>query len=194
MLYRSFDSLVRTARDAATVFPETQFADRLSATAFAATSDAYTAAQGLQLLQTASQSGKDELAKVTIEASTRFTIPGQQAQIPITVANTSEQRTTVSVTIVPESSGRVRSTAIDPVTIEPGQRITVPLDVVVTGVGTVRARVQLATKDGSTFGVGESISITTTAYQSFARSIVWLALAALLILAGRGIRTRRRSS
>jgi hypothetical protein len=191
---RTFDRLLRAASDTTLVFPDVAAGEHLRCSAFAATADIYDAKQSLEILRAATWAADSELNRVSIETSSRFTIPGQEAQIPITVANNSNYSARVAVSVVPVGSGRITSTVGSAVSIDAGQKVTLPLTISITGVGTVQAAVHLTTSSGSTFGEGESIVITTTAYQSFARNLVWLALASLLLLATRSWVLRRKST
>jgi hypothetical protein len=99
---------------------------------------------------------------------------------------------TVKVALRPDSTDRLSPFTSERLTIEPHTRATVPVTVHIIGIGTVGASVGVATSDGQPFGVPAHLSITTTAYQKFARNIVWLAFGLLVLLAANNWRTRRR--
>lgn len=148
-------------------------------------------ADPLDVLASASASARKALDLVRVVTSDRFTVSGDTAEIPVTVLNDSEVTVSVTVALVPDSTNRLAAYSSEPLAIDPGTRATVPVTVRMTGTGTVGAAVGVRTDDGQAFGTPARLTITTTAYQEFARNIVWVAFALLVLLAGNNWRTRR---
>ena len=67
-----------------------------------------------------------------------------------------------------------------------------PLRISMKGLGTVGAAIGASTASGKPLGSSTRVSVTTTAYQEFARNIVWAAFALLALLAANNWRSRRR--
>lgn len=185
---------LRQAEALNSLFPGTRSTAMAQQAVAAAVSDAIdTSEDPLDLLAEAGVHTRKALGLVRVVTSERFTVSGESADIPITVLNDSEFPVTVTVSLRPDSADRLSPVTSDQITLEPHTRTTVPITVRITGIGTVGASVGVATSDGRPFGVPVHLTITTTAYQKFARNIVWLAFALLVLLAGNSWRVRRRT-
>ena len=81
------------------------------------------------------------------------------------------------------SSSRLTSVPTDLVTVQVGQRLTVPIEIVFTGIGQVEVMVSLENSAGQDLGLGQKISIASSGYQSLARTLVWGACGMLVLFA-----------
>ena len=128
---------------------------------------------------------------IYIETSDRVSLSGSRADIPITIVNDSQHDASVAVLISGRNPTRLSSDLSAIVTIAAGKRQTITVPIEVPGVGSVPAVATLITKSGLPFGKAVAITITSTAYQTFARNLVWGAFGLLLLLAGNTWRKRR---
>ena len=176
------------------LFPDSLEASRAKvAVATALSSAVPDAANARSLLASAEVNARVATDSILIRTHGRFTIAGSTTKIPLTIANESSREVTVALRLAGDTVARMRETTTAPVTVAPGARVTVPVDVQINGVGTVGASVSLLTSDGIPFGTNARITVTSTAYQSAARNVIWVAFAALLLLAGNNWRKRHRS-
>ena len=140
------------------------------------------------------QSTHELLNNIHLEGSKHITIPGTKADLPITVFNSTKYPAKVIVNVDGAGSSRLTASPSELVTIEPGSRVTVQIPIQLNSSSSVLARVQLSDSTGKTFGDSLTIEIASTAYQQFARSLVWLALIALVLLVGNNVWRRTRKS
>ena len=131
---------------------------------------------------------------IHLEGSKHITIPGTRADLPITVFNSTKLAAKVIVNVDGQGSSRLTAHPSDIVTVEPGSRVTVQIPIQLNSSSSVLAEVQLSDSAGKTFGDRLTIEIASTAYQQFARSLVWLALIALVLLVGNNVWRRTRKS
>lgn len=189
------EPMVRAAAAAdalAVLYERDRVGDAVRQSTAAAMSDTIDAtADPAELLLSAQVRSREAEGRIRITTSGHFTVSGGTAEIPVTVVNDATETVSVSVRLASDSPARLSSPATDAITIEAGTRVTVPVTVTVNGLGTVGARVALSTADGRAFGQTVPVTITSTAYQTFARNIVWAAFALLVVLAANNLRTRR---
>jgi hypothetical protein len=140
------------------------------------------------------QSTHELLNDIHLEGSKHITIPGTKADLPITVFNNTKFTAKVIVNVDGAGSSRLTAQPSELVTVEPGSRVTVQIPIQLNSSSSVLARVQLSDSTGKTFGDTLAIEIASTAYQQFARSLVWLALVALVLLVGNNVWRRTRKS
>ena len=144
--------------------------------------------------RTYAQNAHELLNGIRLEGSRRITIPGTQADLPVTVFNSTDLAAKVIVNVNGSGSSRISAQLSDLVTVEPGSRVTVQIPIQLNSSSSVLAKVQLTDSNGKSFGNSLTIEIASTAYQQFARSLVWLALIALVLLVGNNVWRRTRKS
>ena len=140
------------------------------------------------------QQAHELLNQIRLEGSKHVTIPGTKANLPITVFNSSAYVAHVQVMVVGTGANRLTASPSDLVAVEPGSRVSVQIPITLNSAGDVQAVVYLADSTGATFGDSLSIQIASTAYQQFARSLVWVALTALVLLVGNNVWRRTRNT
>jgi uncharacterized membrane protein YjfL (UPF0719 family) len=81
------------------------------------------------------------------------------------------------------------------VTIPAAQRVTIPISIVLSGTGSVNVMASLHTLENQDLGITKTMQVTSSAYQSLARTLVWGACGLLLLLVLlNGLRKRRNST
>jgi hypothetical protein len=185
--------LLATAAQVGSLFPDTTQDSYLRNLAIGALSQPVSRSQAADLLRRGLDQGRLLTSSIAIETSGRFTVPGNTVELPFTVVNDSELSVTVGIKLVADNPTRLRADPVPVVTVESGQRVVVQLPISITGVGTVTAAAQIVTADGITVGAPVRISVTSTAGQRFARNLVWLAFATLVLLAANSWRKRREA-
>ncbi len=135
-----------------------------------------------------------QLNELALEGSKHITIPGTTAQLPVTVFNPTDFTATVNVVVTSSVPGHLTAGKVDTITIEPKRRITVQIPIALHISGDVQAQVSLADSTGNIFGDKLIVEIASTAYQQFARSLVWIALIALVLLVAHNVWRRTRGS
>jgi len=130
---------------------------------------------------------------VSIQTSSRITIASTHADIPITVANASNQDVRISVTIASNTPGKFTAKPSGLVTVPVGKRVTVSVPISVAGTGVIDAKVELIAPNGLATGPHFDIRISSTAYQKVASTLVRLAFGILLALAVSNFIRRRRT-
>lgn len=129
---------------------------------------------------------------ITIQASDRITIAADQAQIPITVVNSSNHAVQVRVRVTPDQPIRLQATQLASQLVPVGARVTFAIPITLSGTGTIGVISALETPDGVTFGKQKRIEISSTAYRQVAGILVKLAFGLLLILALSNFVKRRK--
>ena len=122
-------------------------------------------------------------ASISIQSSKRISIASSHSEIPLTIVNHSRFPLTVRAMLSSLSSSRLTSVPTDLVTVQVGQRLTVPIEIVFTGIGQVEVMVSLENSAGQDLGLGQKISIASSGYQSLARTLVWGACGMLVLFA-----------
>lgn len=72
--------------------------------------------------------------------------------------------------------------------------MTVQIPITVSGAGLISVEASLMSRDNDLFGTSLPIKIASSAYQDIARTLVWTALALLVILLANSLRKRRQSA
>ena len=130
---------------------------------------------------------------VRIQTSSRITIASTHADIPITVANASNQDVRISVTIASNTPGKFTAKPSALVTVPVGKRVTVSVPISLAGTGVIDAKVELIAPNGLATGPHFDIRISSTAYQKVASTLVRLAFGILIALAVSNFIRRRRT-
>ena len=130
--------------------------------------------------------------KIAIEASRNITIPGSSTEIPITVANNSDRDISVVVQLVSPQSSRFQSDPSPVIQVPSGKRVTVPMNIQLTGTGIFNLTAALYAPNGQPFGNTRMIQISSAEYQGLARTLVLVAFGLLLLLSISNIVKRSR--
>jgi hypothetical protein len=187
--------VLRAQTSVENVFGDTEVSTSLASTsALVYSQDWKSAATAKHFGRIHVQQAHELLSQLRLEGSKHITIPGTKADLPITVFNSSAFTAHVQVLIDGAGSNRIISQPSELIAVEPGRRVTVQIPITLNSAGDVQAIVYLADSTGAKFGDVLSIQIASTAYQQFARSLVWVALTALILLVGNNVWRRTRST
>lgn len=187
--------VLRAQTSVENVFGDTEVSKSLASTsALVYSQDWKSAATAKHFGRIHVQQAHELLSQLRLEGSKHITIPGTKADLPITVFNSSAFTAHVQVLIDGAGANRITSQPSELIAVEPGRRVTVQIPITLNSAGDVQAIVYLADSTGAKFGDVLSIQIASTAYQQFARSLVWVALTALILLVGNNVWRRTRST
>ena len=190
---KSLKSLLKQATALDTLFPNASISTQLRNAAYLATSHNWASSSAAEAALTAAALYAREVTSgVSVETSSKFTIAGQQAELPLTIVNSASQPVKVGVIIAADNASRLQTQPSGIVTVPSNQRVTVSVPVTLIGAGSVTANVSLITVSGASVGKSSRITINSTAYQDFARNLVYGAFVALILLASNNYRVRRR--
>jgi hypothetical protein len=133
--------------------------------------------------------------KVTISSAGPVAFPGEQGRVPVTVSNDLTVAINVGLTLSATPSYRIEPEPVPPITVPPGQRLSLEVPVRVVGSEPLTVTAQLLTPEGLPYGPGEDFELRTSAYSRVAAWAVGLAFGALILMAGWSTlrRFRRRS-
>ena len=141
------------------------------------------------------QSVRSIVRNVTIQTSSRITIPATNAEIPITVANASTHDVRIRVTLGSDTPGKFTAKPSSLVSVPVGKRVTVSVPITLAGTGVINASVELLAPNGHPVGANYDVRISSTAYQKVAGTLVRVAFGILLLLAvSNFVRRRRKTS
>lgn len=129
---------------------------------------------------------------ITIDASRNITVSNTSTQIPITIANNSDRDVSVIVQLVSPQPSRFSSSPSPVVTVPSGKRVTVPMDITLTGKGILNINASLFAPNGQAIGKAKLIQISSAEYQGFARTLVVVAFGVLVLLSISNIVRRKR--
>jgi hypothetical protein len=187
--------VLRTQTSIENVFGETQTSKSLASTSVLMYSQNWKSAAGAKRFgRMHIQEAHEVLNQLHLEGSSHITIPGTKADLPITVFNSSPYAAHVQVIVNGAGANRITAKSSELISVEPGSRVTVQIPIALTSAGDVQAVAYLADSTGDTFGDSLTIQIASTAYQQFARSLVWVALIALILLVANNVWRRTRST
>ncbi|MGC3995087.1 MAG: DUF6049 family protein [Propionicimonas sp.] len=99
---------------------------------------------------------------VVLDASARFVMSSRANQFPITVTNNLTEEITLRIVVASNNPQRLSVPDSDPVTVEPGQSVTVNIRPEATSNGVVTARAYAATESGRRITPDTSIIIEVT--------------------------------
>ena len=108
----------------------------------------------------------------------------------MTIANNLDRSVTIGVQLRGDPSARLKSKPLYEITIEPGKKVSVELEVTIVGGRTLSAGVQLLTPEGQKFGRVAQIELVSTAYARAAGWVIGAAFVAIVLFVVVGI-TRR---
>lgn len=129
---------------------------------------------------------------ISIDASRTITVSNTTSEIPITVVNSSDRDISIVVVLTSPISSRFASTPSSVVTIESGKRVTIPMDITLSGKGIINVTATIFAPNGQSIGKAKLIQISSAEYQGFARTLVLVAFGLLVLLSISNIVKRRR--
>jgi hypothetical protein len=138
------------------------------------------------------QSVRSIARNVTIQTSSRITIASTNAEIPITVANSSAQDVKIRVTLNSDTPGKFTAKPSPLVSVPVGKRVTVSVPITLAGTGVINATVELLAPNGQAVGASYDVRISSTAYQKVASTLVRIAFGILILLAISNFIRRRK--
>ena len=130
---------------------------------------------------------------VKIQTSSRITIATTEAEIPITIANSSTHDVRIRVMLTSDTPSKFTSKPSQLVRVPVSKRVTVSVPVSLAGTGVINARVELLAPNGGSIGSHYDVRISSTAYQKVASTLVKLAFGILMLLAVSNFIRRRKS-
>ncbi|MGB4324296.1 MAG: DUF6049 family protein [Candidatus Nanopelagicales bacterium] len=145
---------------------------------------------GAELLASIRTGLRQEINKVYALSEGTITLSGENGLVPVTIANDLDRSVTVGVQLRGYPSARLVSEPMYGITIDPGKKVSVELEVDIVGGQTLPAGVQLLTPGGETFGSPARIELVSTAYARAAAWVIAAAFIAIVIFVVVGI-TRR---
>ncbi len=187
--------VLRAQTSVENVFGETQVSKSLASTAVQMYSQTWKQSSSAKHFGRAHVKQAHELLnQLRLEGSRHITIPGTKADLPITIFNSSAFAAHVQVIVSGTGANRITAKPSELIAVDPGSRVTVQIPITLNSAGDVQAVAYLADSTGDTFGDSLPIQIASTAYQQFARSLVWVALTALVLLVGNNVWRRTRAA
>ncbi len=131
---------------------------------------------------------------ISIDASRTITVSNTTSEIPITVVNSSDRDISIVVVLTSPISSRFSSTPSSVVTIESGKRVTIPMNITLSGKGIINVTATIFAPNGQSIGKTKLIQISSAEYQGFARTLVLVAFGLLVLLSISNIVRRRREA
>jgi len=122
-------------------------------------------------------------SSIAIKTSSRITVAGARAEIPLTISNSSGYSVKVRATVISASSSRFTSVPSQLITIPNKARVTVPVKIHFKGTGSINVKVRLTNSRNQDLGITQDISVASSGYQSLARTLVWGACGLLVLFA-----------
>lgn len=120
---------------------------------------------------------------IAIRTSTRITVATSKTDIPLTISNQSGYPIKVKAQLTSAASSQFAKVTTGLIEVPNNQRITVPVTVELAGTGNVSVAVNLLNAKNQKLGISQNISLTSSSYQSLARTLVWGACGLLLLFA-----------
>lgn len=120
---------------------------------------------------------------IAIQTSTRISFASQSTDIPLTIANKSGYPIQVKAQLTSASSSQFQSVTTDLISVPNNQRVTVSVPVKLQGTGSVPVTVNLLNSVDKKLNISQEIYLTSSSYQSLARTLVWGACGLLLLFA-----------
>jgi len=172
---------VRMTRVASILQDPSPITDSISAALLRAESSAWRddLATGERLLRSINDDLADRAALVRVLSSGTITFSGDVGQVPVTIANDTDQTVQVGLVLLSSPSTRLTSEPIRQIVIEPGRKASLDVTARVVGSDPLPVRVQLLTPDGDRYGSPGSITLISAAY---ARAASWVVIAAFIAL------------
>jgi len=183
-LIDSGNNLVAKARVLGTAFNSVEFTRTYVDVQLRSYSDLWPTRKSARRFISANDAGLEaNRNQISIQSSNRVTIANPKTEVPVTVVNQSIYPLTVNIVLTSKSSSRFNAKTSEFVTIQPSQRVTVPIKIELTGTGSVEVTARLKNLDGQYLRITKTMQITSSAYQSIARTLVWGAFGLLVVLA-----------
>lgn len=131
---------------------------------------------------------------VLIEASKNITVSNSLSQIPITVVNNSDRDISIVLKLVTTQSTFFKSDPSEITIVPSGKRITIPMNIDISGDGIFNVTAALYAPNGQPVGKIKPIQISSAEYQGLARTLVLTAFGVLVLLSLSNIAKRRKTS
>lgn len=147
---------------------------------------------GSSLVRLVGEQQSATVGRVRIASGGVFTLPGNSAPIPVTIANDLAQDVRVGLRMETDQPARLQSEDVEPVVVPAGRKVSVEVDAVVAGSGSLPVRLQLTTAAGRPFGEPVLIEVRTTAYAVAAGYVVGAAFILLTAMLAVNFMRRRR--
>lgn len=122
-------------------------------------------------------------SQISISTSSRITVASTKTDIPLTISNQSNYPIRVKALLTSDSASQFKSVATDLIDVPSNQRVTVSVTVKLAGTGNVPVTVNLLNPKNQRLKVSQNIALTSSSYQSLARTLVWGACGLLLLFA-----------
>lgn len=123
----------------------------------------------------------DATSQVRAVASNIVSLSSEDGTIPITLINDFDQPATVKVRLDADPSIRLTSQITQDYKIPARRKISIEIPIKVAGSEDLPVKIQLLTPTGQTWGIGDEISVRSSAY---ARAATWVVVAAFVVLSG----------
>lgn len=172
---------VRMSRVASVLQDPAPVTDPVSAALLRAESSAWRddLTTGERLLRSISTDLAEQTALVRVLSSGTITFSGDVGQVPVTIANDSDQTVTVGLALQASPSTRLASDPVQDIVIEPGRKVSLDVSARVVGSDPLPVQVQLLTPEGDRYGSPGTITLISAAY---ARAASWVVIAAFIAL------------
>ena len=122
-------------------------------------------------------------AKIAIRTSSRITVASTKTDIPLTISNESGYPIKVKARLASNSASQFKTVTTNLIDIPNNQRVTVSITVELAGTGNVPVTANLLNAKNQKLKVAQKITLTSSSYQSLARTLVWGACGLLLLFA-----------
>lgn len=150
--------------------------------------------EGERLLASIAGELDDEMGQVRVLSEGTITFSGDRGRVPITITNDLDRDVTVGVTLIGEPALRMQAEPLTDIPVEAGRMASVDIEARVVGGDPLTVRVQLLGPDGSSYGEGSEIQVTSTAYSRTAAWVVALAFGAIVVFVIFGVTRRIRAA
>jgi hypothetical protein len=147
---------------------------------------------GRRLVATTAATTRADIDQVRVLTTAPVTLPGESGIIPVTVSNDLDRQARVGVRLTGSPDVRFDADDIAPVTLAPGQKVTLEVAARVLGTGPVEVAGVLLTPEGEPFGTPATFEVRSAAYARAAQWVVIALFGILVVLLGANFVRRRR--
>jgi hypothetical protein len=147
---------------------------------------------GRRLVEGTAATARADIEQVRVLSTATVTLPGEAGVIPVTISNDLDRQARVGVRLVGSPDVRFDADDVAPVTLEPGQKVTLEVAARVLGTGPVEVAAVLLTPEGQRFGDPVTFEVRSAAYARAAQWVVIALFGILVVLLGANFVRRRR--
>ena len=122
-------------------------------------------------------------SQIAISTSSRITVASNKTDIPLTISNRTGYPLRVKALLTSDSASQFKPVSTELIEIPNNQRITVSVTVELAGTGNVPVTINLLNPKNQKLQISKNIALTSSSYQSLARTLVWGACGLLLLFA-----------